>query len=59
MVSHILGLFNKTIFFLDKGIIPIYVFDGKPPKIKEKIIFDFVTPYHPAWRDNIQRTKIS
>ena len=37
-VSHILGLFNKTIFFLDKGIIPIYVFDGKPPKIKEKII---------------------
>jgi flap endonuclease-1 len=38
MVSHILGLFNKTIFFLDKGIIPIYVFDGKPPKIKEKII---------------------
>ena len=38
ITSHILGLFNKTINFLDKGIIPIYVFDGKPPHLKKKII---------------------
>lgn len=38
VISHICGLLNKTLFFLDKGIIPIYVFDGKPPKIKEKIL---------------------
>jgi flap endonuclease-1 len=38
ITSHILGLFNKTLSFIDKGIIPIYVFDGKPPQIKYKIL---------------------
>lgn len=38
ITSHILGLFNKTISFLEKGIIPIYVFDGKPPSLKQKIL---------------------
>lgn len=38
ITSHILGLFNKTLHFLDKGIIPVYVFDGKPPKLKQKIL---------------------
>jgi flap endonuclease-1 len=36
--SHILGLFNKTVSFLKNGIIPIYVFDGKPPDIKNKTL---------------------
>lgn len=38
VTSHILGLFNKTLSFLEKGIIPIYVFDGKPPQLKQKIL---------------------
>ena len=38
ITSHILGLFNKTIYFLENGIIPIYVFDGKPNILKQKII---------------------
>ena len=38
ITSHILGIFNKTIVLLDKGIIPLYVFDGKPPEIKSKIL---------------------
>ena len=38
ITSHILGLFNKTLSFLDKGIIPVYVFDGKPPNLKQKIL---------------------
>jgi flap endonuclease-1 len=36
--SHILGLFNKIIIMLKNNIIPIFVFDGKPPKLKEKVI---------------------
>ena len=36
--SHILGLFNKTINLLKMNIIPIYVFDGKPPEFKTKLI---------------------
>ena len=38
ITSHILGLFNKTISFLEKGIIPVFVFDGKPPQLKYKIL---------------------
>jgi len=38
ITSHILGLFNKTIYLLKKKIIPIYIFDGKPPLLKNKIL---------------------
>jgi len=38
ITSHILGLFNKTIELLHNGIIPIYVFDGKPPNLKNKTL---------------------
>lgn len=32
--SHIQGMFNRTIRLLSAGMKPIYVFDGKPPKMK-------------------------
>ena len=38
ITSHILGLFNKTISFLEKGIVPVFVFDGKPPQLKQKTL---------------------
>ncbi len=38
ITSHILGLFNKTIYLLKMNILPIYVFDGKPPDFKLKVI---------------------
>lgn len=38
ITSHILGLFNKTISLLKNNIIPIFVFDGIPPKFKQKTI---------------------
>lgn len=38
VTSHILGLFNKTIKMLENKIIPIYVFDGKPPVLKKKVL---------------------
>lgn len=38
VTSHILGIFNKTLSFLERGIIPIYIFDGKPPNLKKKIL---------------------
>ena len=37
-VSHIIGLFNKTIQYLSLGITPIYIFDGKPPIEKKECI---------------------
>lgn len=38
LTSHILGLFNKTVRLLDNNIIPVYVFDGKPPDLKKKVL---------------------
>jgi flap endonuclease-1 len=38
ITSHILGLFNKTITLLKRNIIPIYVFDGCPPQLKNKVL---------------------
>ncbi len=38
ITSHLLGIFNKTISMLEKGIYPVYVFDGKPPNMKNSIL---------------------
>lgn len=38
VTSHLSGLFYRTIDFLQHGIVPIYVFDGKPPMLKIKTI---------------------
>lgn len=35
VTSHLTGLFNRTCKLLQKNIKPIYVFDGKPPKLKQ------------------------
>lgn len=32
--SHLMGTFYRTIRLLEKGIKPVYVFDGKPPDLK-------------------------
>ena len=38
--SHLMCLdfLTKTIKLLLKGIVPVYVFDGKPPDIKRKVL---------------------
>ena len=38
ITSHLSGLFYRTINFLENGIRPVYVFDGKPPELKEQEI---------------------
>lgn len=55
VVSHILGLFNKTIYLLKKKIIPIYVFDGKPPELKMKVLEERRLIKKKAWEklDNV------
>ena len=37
-VSHLYAIFVKTIHFLENGIKPVYVFDGKPPELKKNIL---------------------
>lgn len=38
IVSHIIGIFYKTIQYLAVGITPIYIFDGKPPVEKKEVL---------------------
>ena len=33
-ISHLQGVFNRTVRLLECGIKPVYVFDGKPPTMK-------------------------
>jgi len=35
ITSHLSGLFYRNINLLQEGIKPVYVFDGKPPELKE------------------------
>jgi flap endonuclease-1 len=36
--SHLVGLFYRTTKFLEEGIKPIYVFDGKPSQLKSETL---------------------
>lgn len=36
VTSHLSGLFQRTIKLLEKGIRPVFVFDGETPKLKKK-----------------------
>ncbi len=38
ITSHLSGLFYRTINLLKEGVIPCYVFDGKPPSFKNQTI---------------------
>lgn len=38
IVSHLIGIFHKTVLYLSVGITPIYIFDGKPPDEKRECI---------------------
>lgn len=36
VTSHLTGLFSRIVSFLEGGIHPIFVFDGKPPSLKHR-----------------------
>ena len=38
VTSHLSGLFYRNINLLQEGIKPVYIFDGKPPELKQKEI---------------------
>jgi flap endonuclease-1 len=38
ITSHLSGILFRNVNFLEKGIRPVYIFDGTPPSFKEKTI---------------------
>jgi flap endonuclease-1 len=35
--SHLRGIFNRTVAYMNRGITPVYFFDGKPPDLKADV----------------------
>ena len=35
VTSHLVGLVNRTVAFIEAGMLPVYVFDGESPALKE------------------------
>src|SRR3989338_6005331 len=35
--SHLVGLFSRTINWMEKEIKPVFIFDGKPPELKIQV----------------------
>lgn len=38
LTGHLVGMFHRTIQFLENGVKPIWVFDGKPPDLKNRVL---------------------
>ncbi|GFH09266.1 flap endonuclease 1, partial [Haematococcus lacustris] len=38
VTSHLQGMFYRTAKMLEAGIRPVFVFDGKPPELKRKLL---------------------
>ncbi|XP_030076078.1 probable flap endonuclease 1 homolog [Microcaecilia unicolor] len=37
-ISHLQGLFYRTVYLLENGIKPVYVFEGHPPNLKQPLL---------------------
>lgn len=37
--SHIQGILSKTIKLMEDGIKPVFVFEGKPPEMKQNEVY--------------------
>ncbi|MCS7142570.1 MAG: flap endonuclease-1 [Aigarchaeota archaeon] len=38
VTSHLNGLFFRTLNYLAEGMLPVYVFDGRPPELKRRTV---------------------
>ena len=38
LTAHLVGLINRSLAFLEKGIKPLWVFDGTPPELKKRTL---------------------
>lgn len=38
VTSHLSGLFYRNVSLIEYGILPVYVFDGKPPELKRGVV---------------------
>lgn len=58
VTSHLSGLFYRTINLLEHGMKPVYIFDGKPPRLKERTLREreaIKVKFTKEWQDAVQK----
>lgn len=61
VTSHLSGLLYRTVRLIQLGIKPIYVFDGEPPKLKEREIMqrrELKENAHYEWKKAIKEERL-
>ncbi len=61
ITSHLSGLFYRTVNLLEYGLQPIYVFDGKPPEMKLRVVEERKKTREEAakkWRKALEEGKL-
>jgi flap endonuclease-1 len=62
ITSHLSGILFRTVNFMEKGIRPVYVFDGKPPEFKQQTIDQRRAAReeaHVLWQKALERGEIA
>ncbi len=62
VTSHLSGLFYRTINLIEHGIRPVYIFDGQPPKLKERTLREreaVKLKFAKEWQDALQKGDLS
>lgn len=62
ITSHLSGILFRTVNFMEKGIRPVYVFDGKPPEFKQRTIDQRRSARdeaHDLWQKALERGEIA
>lgn len=62
VTSHLSGLFYRSINLIEHGISPIYIFDGEPPKLKERTLREreaVKQKFAKEWQDALQKGDFS
>ncbi len=57
MTSHLTGLFYRTCCLLEKGIKPVFVFDGKPSELKKRTLEERATAKKEAMAQMLEAMK--
>ncbi len=62
VTSHLSGLFYRTINLLEHGMKPVYIFDGKPPRLKEGTLKEreaVKIRFTKEWQDAVQKGDVA
>ena len=62
VTSHLSGLFYRTVNLIEYGIRPVYIFDGKPPKLKERTLIEreaVKAKFTEKWQEAVKKGDLS